>query len=283
MTSGNTNTNRWTTGSALPWLLGVTLGLIVGIALLIIIPRTLGSAAAPAATEKPAETAAPTPAAGGTEAAAPAAGGAPSAEGGKTFFASNCAGCHGANAEGGVGPKLDQAATWNLTQFGEAVHEGKAPDKTLAAMMPHFTKAQVSDAQLADMHAFLQQTFGVKAEAAPAATTPAPAAAAAPAAANTATTPTTTPAAAPAAEGDSAAGKEKFTANCAGCHGANAEGAVGPALKVAKDWTPAQFTAAVREGKAPDKALAAMMPHFTTAQLSDADLTNIHAFIKTLN
>lgn len=281
MTSGNTNTNRWTTGSALPWLLGVTLGLIVGIALLIIIPRTLGSAAAPAATEKPAETAASAPAAGGTEAAAPAAGGAPSAEGGKTFFASNCAGCHGANAEGGVGPKLDQAAAWNLTQFGEAVHEGKAPDKTLAAMMPHFTKAQVSDAQLADMHAFLQQTFGVKAEAAPAATTPAPAAA--PAAANTATTPTTTPAAAPAAEGDSAAGKEKFTANCAGCHGANAEGAVGPALKVAKDWTPAQFTAAVREGKAPDKALAAMMPHFTTAQLSDADLTNIHAFIKTLN
>lgn len=282
MTSGNTNTNRWTTGSALPWLLGVTLGLIVGIALLIIIPRTLGGAAAPAATEKPAETAAPTPAAGGTEAAAPAAGGAASAEGGKTFFASNCAGCHGANAEGGVGPKLDQAATWNLTQFGEAVHEGKAPDKTLAAMMPHFTKAQVSDAQLADMHAFLQQTFGVKAEAAPAATTPAPAAAPA-AAATTATTPATTPAAAPAAEGDSAAGKEKFTANCAGCHGANAEGAVGPALKVAKDWTPAQFTAAVREGKAPDKALAAMMPHFTTAQLSDADLTNIHAFIKTLN
>ena len=282
MTSGNTNTNRWTTGSALPWLLGVTLGLIVGIALLIIIPRTLGGAAAPAATEKPAETAAPAPAAGGTEAAAPAAGGAPSAEGGKTFFASNCAGCHGANAEGGVGPKLDQAATWNLTQFGEAVHEGKAPDKTLAAMMPHFTKAQVSDAQLADMHAFLQKTFGVKAEAAPAATTPAPAAAPA-AAATTATTPATTPAAAPAAEGDSAAGKEKFTANCAGCHGANAEGAVGPALKVAKDWTPAQFTAAVREGKAPDKALAAMMPHFTTAQLSDADLTNIHAFIKTLN
>lgn len=277
MTSGNTNTNRWTTGSALPWLLGVTLGVIVGIALLIILPRTVSLPPAPkeakTATEKPAPEAATPPAAGtqgSTEAATPAAGGAPSADNGKTFFASNCAGCHGANAEGGVGPKLDQAAAWNLTQFGEAVHEGKAPDKTLAAMMPHFTKEQVSDTQLADVHAFLQQTFGVKAEAAPATPAAAPAAAAA-----------TT--AAPAAEGDSAAGKEKFTANCAGCHGANAEGGVGPALKIAKDWSLEQLTAAVREGKAPDKTLAAMMPHFTTAQLSDADLTNIHAFIKSLN
>lgn len=83
--------------------------------------------------------------------------------------------------------------------------------------------------------------------------------------------------------GDAAAGKEKFTATCAGCHGANAEGGVGPALKVTNTWTDAQFHTAIREGRAPDKTLSAMMPHFSTTQVTDADIANIHAFIKSLN
>lgn len=83
--------------------------------------------------------------------------------------------------------------------------------------------------------------------------------------------------------GDAAAGKEKFAGTCAGCHGANAEGGVGPALKVTNTWTEAEFHAAVREGRAPDKTLSAMMPHFPTNQVTDADIANIHAFIKSLN
>ena len=84
-------------------------------------------------------------------------------------------------------------------------------------------------------------------------------------------------------EGDRGAGSKTFAASCAGCHGANAEGGVGPALNVVKDWSLEQFTAAVREGKAPDRELAPMMPRFNEAQISAADLGNIHAFVQSLN
>lgn len=85
------------------------------------------------------------------------------------------------------------------------------------------------------------------------------------------------------ASGDAEAGKNKFATSCAGCHGANAEGGIGPKLNVTKTWSLEQFTAAVREGKAPEKTLSAVMPHFTAEQLSDAEMANIHAFLQTLN
>lgn len=89
----------------------------------------------------------------------------------------------------------------------------------------------------------------------------------------------------PASAGDVAAGEKAFTAaTCVGCHGAKAAGGVGPALpKVVNGWTDEQFASAVREGKAPEKTLQAMMPHFAAAQVSDADLVNIHAYLKSLN
>ena len=83
--------------------------------------------------------------------------------------------------------------------------------------------------------------------------------------------------------GDAAAGKEKFAGTCAGCHGMNAEGGVGPALAVTNAWTDDQFVLAVREGRTPEKTLGNMMPHFTAAQLTDNDVANIRAFVKTLN
>ncbi|MFD2610083.1 c-type cytochrome [Deinococcus taklimakanensis] len=82
-------------------------------------------------------------------------------------------------------------------------------------------------------------------------------------------------------EGDRGAGSKTFAASCAGCHGANAEGGVGPALNVVKDWSLEQFTAAVREGKAPDRELAPMMPRFSDAQLTDADMANVFTHLKT--
>lgn len=156
----------------LPWLLGITLGAILGLALLIIIPRTLGgghaaaattesakpaaeaSAKAPAAAPadaKPAETKEPAASAGGATAAT-----AGDATAGKEKFTATCAGCHGANAEGGVGPALKVAKDWTPEQFGAAVREGKAPTKTLSAVMPHFTTEQISDADLANIDAFVR-------------------------------------------------------------------------------------------------------------------------------
>ncbi|GAA5514692.1 hypothetical protein Dcar01_03448 [Deinococcus carri] len=86
-----------------------------------------------------------------------------------------------------------------------------------------------------------------------------------------------------ATAGDTGQGQQKFAANCAGCHGADAGGGIGPALNTATgpgSWMVSQFEAAVREGHAPDRELAPMMPHFTTAQISDEDLTDIYAYLK---
>lgn len=275
----------------MPWVLGVVLGLILGIGLLIMLPHTVSNPEAAAAKAEAPAAAAPAGEASATPpAATPAegeqasstsessAGGAPNADNGKTFFASNCAGCHGGNAEGGVGPKLDKAAGWTLAQFGSAIHEGKTPEKELSAVMPRFSKDQVSEAQLADTHAYLQKTFNVSAASGAANETATDTAqAAAPAAASS------TPAEGEATAGNAEEGKTKFAGTCAGCHGANAEGGMGPALKNAAGWTDAQFATALREGKTPEKQLSAVMPQFTADAVSDAEIGNIHAFLKTLN
>lgn len=62
---------------------------------------------------------------------------------GPSLFAANCAGCHGTQAQGGVGPKLAGLATgWTAPQFAHAVLDGQAPEgRTLAPMMPRFKTA----------------------------------------------------------------------------------------------------------------------------------------------
>lgn len=86
------------------------------------------------------------------------------------------------------------------------------------------------------------------------------------------------------AAGDSAAGGEKFAGTCGGCHGAQGQGGMGPAMTAnAKNWDLAGFTTTLREGKTPDgRTLAPMMPHFTPDQLSDGDIANIHAWVQSL-
>lgn len=89
------------------------------------------------------------------------------------------------------------------------------------------------------------------------------------------------------ATGDAEKGKAVFaSASCAGCHGANGEGGVGPNLHTAdgpKSWTLEQFQTALRQGQSPRGPLKAPMPQYTPEQLGDADVTNIYAYIKTLN
>lgn len=82
---------------------------------------------------------------------------------GGTLFASNCAGCHGAKAQGSVGPKLSgEVAGWSFSFFKRAVLTGvDNANVKLSPSMPRFGKVgfagkKVSDAQLKNMQAFLK-------------------------------------------------------------------------------------------------------------------------------
>ena len=81
--------------------------------------------------------------------------------------------------------------------------------------------------------------------------------------------------AAPQAQGDAKAGSQAWAAkSCAGCHGANAEGNVGP--KLAGTSLPSDTVKnTVRNGK------GAAMPKFSADQVSDTDIANIYAWLKT--
>lgn len=187
--------NQRTAGNAMSWALGATLGVILGIALLIAIPRMMFPPAAtgadapqtPAATASTGDsggaatttestaatetsstetssTEADSSGASSTEstdtaATSEAAAGEANAEAGKTVYAGTCAGCHGTEGQGGVGPKLDMTKTWSDAEFTAAVREGKAPEKELSPVMPRFAEAQLSAQQIADVHAHLKTLY----------------------------------------------------------------------------------------------------------------------------
>jgi len=68
---------------------------------------------------------------------------------GQRVFASKpCAGCHGANGQGGVGPKI-AGLSLSYAEFSAVVRAGAPP-------MPAFTPAQVSDAELQQIYAYLR-------------------------------------------------------------------------------------------------------------------------------
>ena len=55
-------------------------------------------------------------------ASGPALAAAPSLNPGKSIYTTNCAGCHGAKAQGGIGPKLaGDAANWSFALFRRAM------------------------------------------------------------------------------------------------------------------------------------------------------------------
>ena len=79
--------------------------------------------------------------------------------------------------------------------------------------------------------------------------------------------------AAPQPQGDANAGGQAWAKSCASCHGANAEGSIGPKLA----GTPLPFDTVkntVRNGR------GAGMPKFSADQVSDADIANIYAWLK---
>ncbi|CAM3963043.1 c-type cytochrome [Deinococcus frigens] len=86
-------------------------------------------------------------------------------------------------------------------------------------------------------------------------------------------------------QGDPSAGQELYVSNCSGCHGADGGGGIGANLKLPngpKSWTQEQFHTVLRQGKLPDGTeLNATMPRFADSQLTDSDIANIFAYVKT--
>jgi mono/diheme cytochrome c family protein len=110
---------------------------------------TAGPTEAPVPTAAP--TAAPVPTAAPTAAPAPAAGPAGDVAAGKQVWAiTPCIGCHGANAEGGIGPKLAGTAL-SLEESVKIVRNGVAGTAMMA-----FGDAQISDKELSDIYAWLK-------------------------------------------------------------------------------------------------------------------------------
>lgn len=83
-------------------------------------------------------------------------------------------------------------------------------------------------------------------------------------------------------------GQVLYVGNCAGCHGGQGQGAVGPALKVSATWSDAEFKNAVLNGKHPQgRELAPVMPRFASigldgAPATDAQLQALHKYLGTL-
>jgi len=95
----------------------------------------------------------------------------------------------------------------------------------------------------------------------------------------------------PTTRGDVAAGQELFAATCAACHGPGGEGVP----NLGKDMTASEFIAGktddelvgfIKTGRPPDDPLnttgVAMLPKGGNPALSDEDLYDIVAFIRTL-
>lgn len=81
-------------------------------------------------------------------------------------------------------------------------------------------------------------------------------------------------AAAPAAQGDATAGAQAWASKpCAGCHGANAEGGAGPKL-AGTSLSLDRIKNTVRNGRGGE------MPKFSADQVSDTDIANIYAWLK---
>ncbi len=220
--------NPWVEGSLASWMAGVTLGVVLGVTLLIVTPRLM---AGPGETAK-----APTAAEQTTETAGTGMAGAPAASG----AAENA----GTSAPGTETPTDAQSS-------GDALP---------AAQSPAVAGATTGEPAQQDTDAPEAVAAGGTGDAAP--------------------TPN-------AAEGNAEAGAAIYASNCAGCHGAQAGGGIGPSLVTdegPKGWTLAQFTTVLRKGVLPEgRELSAVMPRFTDAQLSDAQVADLLAHIKTLN
>lgn len=245
MSEKRTRQQRWVAGDALSWGLGVTLGLILGVALLILTPQLMAGQNQAAAEGTVRES---TQAQGGTEGeATTSSGGGGTAENTQvpapvqgtqeTLTGDGTTGTENTSQKSGTPPANEPAG--NETT-GETTGEDTGEDTSA-------TTATTTDNAAAGM------AGGMTGSA--------------------------------AAAGDATAGQTLFASSCGGCHGANAQGSLGPSLvgeDGPKSWTLEQFAGALYEGRTPERELAPTMPRFSKEQISDQQLADIHAYLKSL-
>ncbi len=185
----------------------------------------------------------------------------PSAENGEELFTKNCAVCHGENAVGNVGPniqgedaeEIEEALETVSAMSGVSVSQSEIKD--IAAYLATLTTTTPTPTPTATATATPTPTSTPTATPTPTATatatpTPTPTATATPTPTPTATatpTPTPTPTATPS---NVALGQQTFSQKCAGCHGSNAEGNIGPNIqgKTATDIQTALSTVPLMSG-----------------------------------
>jgi ubiquinol-cytochrome c reductase cytochrome c subunit len=159
---------------------------------------------------------------------------------GKRVFASqNCSQCHGNDGQGGSGqiaaPRIGPPRI-SLAMFMSQVREPMKP-------MPPYSAKAISDAELADLYAFLRSL------------PPAPAAESSPA-------------------GDAENGKRVFMADgCFECHNTEGQGG-GGGPKLAPN--PIGFAAFTHQLRSP----ARQMPPYASTVLSDQEVADIYAFLR---
>lgn len=90
----------------------------------------------------------------GTQTVAAATAGAPDLAAGKQIYAENCAACHGATGEGGVGPSLRQIA--KRQSLAQTITFIESPP---GDVMPKLYPSTLSAAQVKDVAAYISQTF----------------------------------------------------------------------------------------------------------------------------
>lgn len=287
------NRTRWIAGDVLSWALGVTLGVVLGVVLLIVLPRTLpkpGGAAAPS-TEGTVTAPAETPQGGnGTQSAAANAAMGNDSNTADESAQGEVAPTGGtrdsdiqttpqADMSGGDTAASDSNGTAEQPAAGTEDSTAGTDDSGTGDTATGATDANDNGAQTAEQQraATAEDTSNTQNPDDQTGT-------------NAGTTQGTDPAEAAASStdpaGDPGNGGAVFASNCAGCHGANAGGNIGPALTTAdgpKSWTLAEFTLALRQGKTPERELNATMPRFSETQLTDEQIADVQAYIKTLN
>ncbi len=184
---------------------------------------------------------------------------------GKQTFRQYCSICHGSGAQGFIGPYI-AGINWTVPGLHAIVRGGVGG----YGGMPAFNADAVTDRNIADIAAYLASL--------PPATSPKLAA----------TSQTTAVVAAPDASpssaaqiatsggGDPAHGRQVYTANCAACHGASAQGGVGPALH--GERARKNTTAAIAWIKNP----LPPMPKLYPAVLSEQDVRDVAAYVESL-
>jgi len=188
-------------------------------------------------------------------AAARTSDGAPSADAvaGKQTFTEYCSICHGVGAKGFIGPNI-AGINWT-TQGLHAIVRGGVGGY---GSMPAFNADAVTDQNIADIAAYLAAL----------APTPPP---------QPAPTPTVAaPVSAAPAIADAVHGRQVYAANCAACHGASAQGGVGPSLRAEK--TRKNTAAAIAWIKNPQLP----MPKLYPAVLSEKDVEDVAAYVESL-